>query len=154
MFIKNCQGCANIKDSAEPSWQIDHIKHKALTDVLDVMVAYTYYNTEWEDITDHRSLWAMFRTQAFFIRAPLCKSPEHTHFDLNMRHRLMASVNGRNFSACIARFSCKRHIGCYNTTRLHIPHTTIFCKDTRKPRNNEAPSRIPGARKTWYTRHT
>ena len=68
---------------------IDHIIHKAEQEVLDIKAAYNNHNPEWEDITDHKPLWAGFRTQSSLNRVRSCNAPDRTNYDLNMRHPIM-----------------------------------------------------------------
>ena len=76
------------KNDSSGTW-IDHIIYKTEQEVLNIKAANTNNNPELEDLTDHRPLWEVFRTQYSLNRAPFCKAPPRTHFDLNMRYPLM-----------------------------------------------------------------
>ena len=109
------------KNDSSGTW-IDHIPHKAEQEVLDVKAAYTNHNPEWGDITDHRPLWAVFRTQSSLNRAPSCKIPDRTHFDQYMRHLLMLE----DFQNALQGYHA-RHPPPVETEDATLQQEYIFC---------------------------
>ena len=103
------------------SW-IDHILHFGASDNVDIMATYSSIGAEWEGVSDHRPIWAHYRTAGPVNDSPVRPQPLKKRPELPLHDACQVAAFHRHLTDIFTRIPYDGDTD--DAAELYLEHAT------------------------------